>query len=115
MATVNKVQACETGSGCSRGSPSIPGPRLPISLFPAPPMLPPVALVGRPNVRKSPLFNALTRTRDALVHAEPGVTRDRHSGVCPLVEERPLVLVDPGGLAGENTNPKKLARAPCRE
>ncbi|HVR80560.1 MAG TPA: ribosome biogenesis GTPase Der [Luteimonas sp.] len=63
-------------------------------------MLPLVALVGRPNVGKSTLFNALTRTRDALVHDEPGVTRDRNYGVCRLDEERPFVLVDTGGIAG---------------
>ena len=47
-------------------------------------MLPLVALVGRPNVGKSTIFNALTRTRDALVHDQPGVTRDRNYGVCRL-------------------------------
>ncbi|MDH5821453.1 ribosome biogenesis GTPase Der [Luteimonas sp. RD2P54] len=67
-------------------------------------MLPIVALVGRPNVGKSTLFNALTRGRDALVHDQPGVTRDRHYGVCRLQPERPFVLVDTGGIAGEHTH-----------
>jgi GTP-binding protein len=65
-------------------------------------VLPLVALVGRPNVGKSTLFNALTRSRDALVHDQPGVTRDRHYGVCRLIDERPFVLVDTGGLTGED-------------
>ena len=43
-------------------------------------MLPVVALVGRPNVGKSTLFNYLTRTRDALVADYPGLTRDRQYG-----------------------------------
>ena len=43
-------------------------------------MLPTIALVGRPNVGKSTLFNRLTKTRDALVADFPGLTRDRHYG-----------------------------------
>lgn len=61
-------------------------------------MLPVVALVGRPNVGKSTLFNVLTRTRDALVHDLPGVTRDRHYGVCRLLPEQAFALIDTGGL-----------------
>src|SRR5690606_20293711 len=69
---------------------------------PAESMLPLVALVGRPNVGKSTLFNALTRTRDALVHDQPGVTRDRHYGVCRPEGQRHFALVDTGGIAGED-------------
>ena len=65
-------------------------------------MLPLVALVGRPNVGKSTLFNALTRSRDALVHDAPGVTRDRNYGVCRSDPERPFVLVDTGGIGGSD-------------
>src|SRR6476659_85181 len=75
-------------------------------------MLPLVALVGRPNVGKSTLFNALTRTRDALVHDEPGVTRDRNYGVCRLDPEHPFVLVDTGGIDGSDEG---LAGATARQ
>nr|WP_225737419.1 ribosome biogenesis GTPase Der [Dyella acidiphila] len=61
--------------------------------------MPVIALVGRPNVGKSTLFNALTRSRDALVADMPGVTRDRHYGVC-RTGARPFVVVDTGGLSG---------------
>jgi GTP-binding protein len=60
-------------------------------------MLPVVAIVGRPNVGKSTLFNALARTRDALVADMPGVTRDRQYGIS-RVGRKPCVLVDTGGL-----------------
>ncbi len=59
--------------------------------------LPVAAIVGRPNVGKSTLFNALTRTRDALVADLPGVTRDRIYGRA-VVQDRPLLLIDTGGL-----------------
>lgn len=58
---------------------------------------PVIALVGRPNVGKSTLFNQLTRTRDALVADFPGLTRDRQYGV-GRVGEHPYVLIDTGGL-----------------
>jgi GTPase len=60
-------------------------------------MLPTIALVGRPNVGKSTLFNRLTRSRDALVADLPGLTRDRHYGH-GRVGPRPYLVVDTGGL-----------------
>lgn len=61
-------------------------------------MKPVVALVGRPNVGKSTLFNRLTRSRLALVADEPGVTRDRLYGD-GRVGDRPYYVVDTGGIA----------------
>ena len=61
-------------------------------------MLPAVALVGRPNVGKSTLFNRLTATRDALVADYPGLTRDRRYGV-GRYDERGFIAIDTGGLA----------------
>ncbi|MCB1733619.1 MAG: ribosome biogenesis GTPase Der [Gammaproteobacteria bacterium] len=63
-------------------------------------MLPVIALVGRPNVGKSTLFNRLTRSRDALVADQPGLTRDRQYGI-GRIGDRPYVVVDTGGLSGE--------------
>ncbi len=65
-------------------------------------MLPVIALVGRPNVGKSTLFNRLTRTRDALVANRPGLTRDRQYGI-GRIGPRPYVAVDTGGLTGEES------------
>jgi GTP-binding protein len=62
-------------------------------------MLPVIALIGRPNVGKSTLFNRLTRTRDALVADQPGLTRDRKYGVGRM-GSRPYVVVDTGGISG---------------
>jgi GTP-binding protein len=71
-------------------------------------MLPVVALVGRPNVGKSTFFNVLTRSRDALVADMPGVTRDRHYGVC-RTGERPFMVVDTGGLVEDAAGIAALA------
>ncbi|MFZ6744197.1 ribosome biogenesis GTPase Der [Undibacterium sp. JH2W] len=60
-------------------------------------MKPVIALIGRPNVGKSTLFNRLTRSRDALVADLPGLTRDRHYGE-GRVGERPFLVIDTGGF-----------------
>ena len=63
-------------------------------------MLPVVALVGRPNVGKSTLFNRLTRTRDALVADFPGLTRDRKYGQANY-DGYQFIVVDTGGIHGD--------------
>ena len=60
-------------------------------------MKPTIVLVGRPNVGKSTLFNRLTRTRDALVADQPGLTRDRHYGI-GRVGDRDYLVVDTAGF-----------------
>ena len=62
-------------------------------------MLPVIALIGRPNVGKSTLFNRLTRSRDALVADYPGLTRDRKYGFGKL-GPAPYLVIDTGGVAG---------------
>jgi GTPase len=66
-------------------------------------MLPAVALVGRPNVGKSTLFNRLTATRDALVADYPGLTRDRRYGIGRAADRR-FIVIDTGGLVSADSN-----------
>jgi len=70
-------------------------------------MLPVIALIGRPNVGKSTLFNRLTRSRDALVADYPGLTRDRQYGFGKLGPVLYLVI-DTGGIAGGEVGIKGL-------
>lgn len=59
--------------------------------------IPKIALVGRPNVGKSTLFNLLTRTRDSLVSDVAGLTRDRNYGRA-IINDKPYLVIDTGGL-----------------
>ncbi len=72
--------------------------------MPAPPggerTLPRVAIVGRPNVGKSTLFNAVLGRRRSITHAQPGVTRDPVESICRLGDQK-VLLVDTGGYGGE--------------
>lgn len=63
-------------------------------------MVPVIALVGRPNVGKSTLFNRLTRSRDALVADFPGLTRDRKYGD-GRIDDRDFIVIDTGGISGD--------------
>ena len=63
-------------------------------------MIPVIAIVGRPNVGKSTLFNQLTRSRDALVANYPGLTRDRKYGESKM-GTLPFIVIDTGGITGE--------------
>src|SRR6266478_1641109 len=73
---------------------------------------PNVAIVGRPNVGKSALFNRLVGRKIAIVHDQPGITRDRISAICTR-GARPFVLWDTGGVggAGESELPRQVRRA----
>jgi GTPase len=72
-------------------------------------MLPVIAIVGRPNVGKSTLFNTLTQTRDAIVADVPGVTRDRQYGYGRLGRV-PYVCIDTGGLVENPSGMDALMR-----
>jgi GTP-binding protein len=61
--------------------------------------MPTVAIVGRPNVGKSALFNRLAKRKIAIVHDQPGVTRDRISAPC-MATAIPCTLIDTGGIGG---------------
>ncbi len=75
-------------------------------------MKPVVAIVGRPNVGKSTLFNRLTSTRDAIVADFPGLTRDRHYGDATF-GEREVIVVDTGGF--EPSKPSGVVAAMARQ
>jgi GTP-binding protein len=77
-------------------------------------MLPVIALVGRPNVAKSTLFNRLTRRRDALVADQPGLTRDRKYGTGRLGSQ-PYVVVDTGGISGDQEGIDALMEQQVRQ
>jgi GTPase len=70
-------------------------------------MLPVVAIVGRPNVGKSTLFNRLTRTRDAVITDYPGTTRDRQFGEVHQ-DGRHFIIIDTGGITAEKEEVDQL-------
>ena len=72
-------------------------PLLPAACYRKPQRMPTVAIVGRPNVGKSALFNRLAKRKIAIVHDQPGVTRDRISAPC-LATAVPCTLIDTGGI-----------------
>lgn len=59
--------------------------------------VPTIAIVGRPNVGKSAIFNRMAGRRIAIVHDEPGVTRDRLSAPCKITD-RACKIMDTGGI-----------------
>ncbi len=84
--------------------------RVPRVLPPGADGLPIVAVVGRPNVGKSTLFNRLARRRLAIVHDEPGVTRDRHYASTSAFGED-YTLIDTGGFDPDDDDPMKTGIA----
>lgn len=73
-----------------------------------------IAIIGRPNVGKSTLFNYLTRTRNALISDQPGVTRDRHYGFAEYAD-RSFVFIDTGGLFDPDEDDLQLSESVARQ
>ena len=67
----------------------------------SPPILPAVAIVGRPNVGKSALFNRLAGRQISIVHDQPGITRDRLVAECRLERSHPFEIIDTGGIGSD--------------
>ena len=65
-----------------------------------------VAIIGRPNVGKSSLFNKLTKSRDAIVSDFPGLTKDRNYGFLNL-DDNKILIIDTGGIVNESDNLKE--------
>ena len=64
-----------------------------------------LAIIGRPNVGKSSLFNKLTKSRDAIVSDFPGLTKDRNHGYIKLKDKKTL-LIDTGGIVDQKEDIK---------
>ena len=86
-----------TASANSATPPTKPlRPRKPMKI--STPPLPVVAIVGRPNVGKSALFNRLAGRQISIVHDQPGITRDRLVAECKLARGLPFEIIDTGGI-----------------
>ena len=77
-------------------------------------MLPVVVILGRPNVGKSSLFNYLTKTRDALVADQPGVTRDRQYGHAQF-DDRHFIVIDTGGIGEDESHIDQLTKTQAEQ
>lgn len=77
-------------------------------------MLPVVVIIGRPNVGKSSLFNYLSKSRDALVADQPGVTRDRLYSHCHF-EDSHFIVVDTGGIGEDESHIDQLTATQAKQ